>query len=585
MKKLPKLFFIFDSKQNNLNLEISDFNVTMKKFEDHDNLLYIIGNPIIDEKINHKFVWEKIKHKINYQTLKNINGEFLIIHNDKKNKSLNIYNDRFTSIPFFYLNYDDKFIGSVFYKDIKIFLQRNNDFKINKEAIFEFLWLQRLVGEKTHDSYSKCLLAATHINFYQNKVDRYVYWTPSFKKTNRSLNESADILKNLLSDSIIKKTSDSDKNYGIFLSGGIDSRTILSLFQSQIDSYTIGVSYNNEVKVAEKIAGINNSKHSFVSLDHDPYSGSLDEIIQLGGGMYAFDHSIFYGLSDKIPEKPDVFFHGHGMDYMFQGMYLLNKNVNFLGKKTSLKKPVQISGIFSLEFLQRISYRLKGINLLDYVHKPLRSDMYDSLVNSIEEVCSNAEEFCETNDDYWEYMLIHALCRHYPYTNLLSIGTIAEQRTITFDNDVFDFYLSLDNKYRLDGMIAKKLLSKINPILGKVPVANNNFKPSMSPLFKDVTRLKRYIGRKVNSSYLSGVEANAEERTWPDRNKMYLYNKGLREAAVKLFDSDFLSSLDLFDMDILSRDIKVFIDNPNYNAGSFITFLISIERFFNYERR
>jgi len=321
-----------------------------------------------------------------------------------------------------------------------------------------------------------------------------------------------------------------------------------------------------------------------VSLDDDPYSDSLDEIIQLGGGMYAFDHSIFYGLSDKIPKKPDVFFHGHGMDYMFQGMYLLSKNINILGKKTSFKKPVKISGAFSTEYLEKISYRLKGINLLDYIHKPLKSYMYDSLVNSIEEVCLKAEEFCKNKDDYWEYMLIHALCRHYPYTNLLSIGTIAEQRTITFDNDVFDFYLSLDNKYRLDGMIAKKLLSKINPILGKVPVANNNFKPSMSPLFKDITRLKRYVGRKVKSSYLSGIEANAEERTWPDRNKMYLYNEGLRDAALRLSDSNFLSSLEIFDMDILSRDIKLFIDNPNNNAGSFITFLISIERFFSYER-
>ena len=31
---------------------------------------------------------------------------------------------------------------------------------------------------------------------------------------------------------------------------------ILSLFHSKIDSYTIGVSHNNEVKIAEKIAKI-----------------------------------------------------------------------------------------------------------------------------------------------------------------------------------------------------------------------------------------------------------------------------------------------------------------------------------------
>ncbi len=584
MKKLPKLFFIFDDNQNILNFEFSDFNVTLNKFENPQHLLYIIGNPIINRTINYQFIWEKINNKINYSDIKNIDGEFLIIHHDKNHKSINIYNDRFTSVPFFYLNHRNKFIGSVFYKDIKNFLQKNNDFEINKETVFEFLWLQRLIGEKTYDSYSKCLMAGRHLNFCNGKVNTFTYWNPSFKKSNLSINDSVDELVALLSESIIKKTTDSKKNFGIFLSGGIDSRIILSLFKSEIDSYTIGVTRNNEVKVAEKIAKINNSKHSFIKLKDDPYSDSLREVAQLSGGMYAFDHSIFYGLSNKISNPPDVFFHGHGMDYMFQGMYLLSNNIKFLGKKTSFKKLSSINGKFSIEYLRKISHRLKGINLLEYIAKPLRSNMYESLINSVDQVSSLADNFCETVDDYWEYMLIHALCRHYPYTNLLAIGTIAEQRTITFDNDVFDFYLSMNNKYRLDGRIAKKILSRINPMLAKIPVANNNFKPNMSPLDKDITRLKRYILRNVYSSYISDIEPHAEERTWPDRNRMYLHHKGLRNAALDLVNSQFLSSLGLFDMDILSRDVKLFIDNPNNNAGSFITFLISLEKFFSNER-
>ena len=584
MKKLPKLFFIFDSSQNNLNFEFSNFNVTLNKFENHQHLLYIVGNPIINKRINCQIIWEKIINKINYADVKNIDGEFLIIHHDKNNKSINIYNDRFTSVPFFYLKYRNTFIGSVFYKDIKNFLEKNKVLKINKETVFEFLWLQRLIGEKTYDSYSKCLMAARHLNFCNDNVSTFSYWNPSFKKSNLSINDSVDILKDLLSQSITKKTTDYKKNVGIFLSGGIDSRIILSLFKSEIDSYTIGVTYNNEVKVAEKIAKINNSKHSFIKLKDDPYSDYLSDVTQLSGGMYAFDHSIFYGLSNKISKPPDVFFHGHGMDYMFQGMYLLSSNIKFLGKKTSFKKLSEINGKFSTQYLDKISHRLKGINLLDYISKPARSDMYDSLISSVEEVSSLAGNFCEIADDYWEYMLIHALCRHYPYTNLLAIGTIAEQRTITFDNDIFDFYLSMNNKHRLDGRIAKKILSKINPMLAKIPVANNNFKPSMSPLYKDITRLKRYVLRNVNYKYISDIEPHAEERTWPDRNRMYLHHKGLRNAALDLVNSQFLSSLDLFDMDILSRDIKLFIDNPNNNAGSFITFLISLEKFFSNER-
>ena len=207
MNKLPRLFFTFDSNQNILIFEFSDFNVTLNKFENRQHLLYIVGNPIINKTINHKFIWEKINKKISYETIKNIDGEFLIIHHDKKNKSINIFNDRFTSIPLFYLKYRNKFIGSVFYKEIKNFLEKNNDLKISKEAVFEFLWLQRLIGEKTYDSYSKCLMSATHLIFCADKINTYSYWNPSFKKSNLSINDSADILKDLLFQSILKKNN------------------------------------------------------------------------------------------------------------------------------------------------------------------------------------------------------------------------------------------------------------------------------------------------------------------------------------------------------------------------------------------
>ena len=53
----------------------------------------------------------------------------------RSGSSINIYNDRFTSIPLFYLKYRNKFIGSVFYKEIKNFLEKRFDVVMSDMAV------------------------------------------------------------------------------------------------------------------------------------------------------------------------------------------------------------------------------------------------------------------------------------------------------------------------------------------------------------------------------------------------------------------------------------------------------------------
>ena len=84
--------------------------------------------------------------------------------------------------------------------------------------------------------------------------------------------------------------------------------------------------------------------------------------------------------------------------------------------------------------------------------------MLESLRESVQEIVTTGESFCNTHYDLWEYMTIHALSRHHTHPNLTSMATNAEQRTVTFDNDIFDFYLSLPVKYRLGAKIARKTL-------------------------------------------------------------------------------------------------------------------------------
>ena len=59
--------------------------------------------------------------------------------------------------------------------------------------------------------------------------------------------------------------------------------------------------------------------------------------------MYNQFSPIFSGNRDKISPIADVFFHGHGLDYMFQGMYLPSRPIRLFGKNTYYKKIIDIN--------------------------------------------------------------------------------------------------------------------------------------------------------------------------------------------------------------------------------------------------
>ena len=579
---LPYISISFapSEKINNLRLSMGNSMIQLREFNNDHFKLIVLGTPILGEKITYDGIWSQVTDKgLPPEFLRRVNGEFLFITLDKKTMSLQVSTDRYASIPFFY-NYDDSsFFGSVFYKDLWKHLKLKNQLKLNEYAIFEFLWLQRLLGTKTYDSNSSFLLAATTVTYKLGTINTDSYWRPSFKKTTAPVQDTARQLAQLLRQSAKRKTSDQPGQIGMFLSGGTDSRTVLAAVEEPPSSFTIGVSDNNEVKIARAVANKVQSLHKFIPISQDPYSDNLDAMTMLGGGMHAFDHAIFYDLKQGMPKQINVNFHGHGIDYMFQGMYLLTRNLTLFGRRTSFKKSDAIGSNLASEYLNRIGHRLKNIDLLQYVVKHRRKEMMEQLHHSVEEVMQHGQKFCDNPDDHWEYMLIHGLSRHYPFTNLSSMGTVAEQRTIAFDNDIYSLYLSLPKSHRIDGKIAKQTLKILSPQLAAIPTANTNQRPNQSALTRDTYRLVKLLQRYIWSANKGDVAPTAEERTWPDRGRMFNNQPLLKNAAIQLQKSEAIASLGFVDMDKLAADIPVWVEKPNDGSGALLTFLITIDRF------
>ncbi|HUU17720.1 MAG TPA: asparagine synthase (glutamine-hydrolyzing) [Sedimentisphaerales bacterium] len=256
--------------------------------------------------------------------VKHLRGMFAIALWDTKRRRLVLARDRIGEKPLFYQNSNGEFL---FGSEIKAILQRGQKRSVNAQAVCEFFALGYLSAPRTfYQGIHK--LAPAHILVYENNnVDIRRYWSRScpgsstlpFKKAAAELSD--------LMDDTIKLCLKSDVEVGAFLSGGLDSSTIVSLMRRHsVDVQTFSVGYEgnasgfNELKYAKQMAKELGTKH------HELIIGPYSSVDLLPKVLWHYDEphgepisTLVYLLSEFTKKKVKVVLGGTGGDELFFG--------------------------------------------------------------------------------------------------------------------------------------------------------------------------------------------------------------------------------------------------------------------------
>jgi len=262
------------NNQKNFNI-LNDIEIFL------DGDLMINNIPINGSKChNHSFTnnglkyIEKIYFKDRKQFLENIQyleGEYNIIIIDENNKEFVIFNDRYGLKPLYYYIADEKFI---FASEIKAILQDSTiERNINFQAMSEFFSFGYVLQNKT-------LIENVHVFppgsalFYKNgNIRIYQYWNwKKIQKNNENLSEQQIVerLGNLWLKAINKRTNQSER-VGVSLSGGLDSRAVISALQKynkKIHAITFGKLESLKCIIAKKVCDNLGIIHHIVNLDN-----------------------------------------------------------------------------------------------------------------------------------------------------------------------------------------------------------------------------------------------------------------------------------------------------------------------------
>ena len=554
------------------------------RHQDENGAIIIIGSPIYDGKLKPFDVIFKniaLNDGVSRSFIEKLDGEFLIFYFNKRGSKFFIINDRFTSFPVFYFH--DKETEAIhatpYFSAMWDFLKKTGNMSINNNAFFEFLWFQRLFGKKTYSENTFFLEDASILEFYENKVSIKRYWQRSYTKSTLPLIEHSYLMADLVKKSVRIKSSDG-KRYGHFLSGGMDSRSVLAAFEDNCPvCFTSTVSENRELKTARNIAETKGAKHVFLELDPEHYAKILEPSVKVIGGMYNYDHGLFYGYNDVVKSYADVCFHGHGFDYMFQGMYIPGKSIVVGGRTLYARTLMELPDDIVSYFINNASYRIKNADVWEFIRPEFRGALKDFQRDSITEILKQGEALTDSPYDLWEYLTFHHISRHYSYPNHASIATFAEQRTVSFMNELFDLYLSLPVKHRFNGRIEKQCLKILDNRLAKIWSANTNLPVTASCWVQTVYQLAGAIKRRI---FPVDEKPAWAERTWPTREHALRNQQGLKDAVRELCNSEVLEQLEFLDTEKIKKLFPRWIDGENIrgisgdlvqtvlNAGTFL---------------
>ena len=505
---------------------------------------------------------------------KSLDGEFCLVIESPD--QFVIVSDRFVSHPLFYALIGDELIYSFSYSKIWEHLSSSGQLHPDKYAIYEFLKFQRLFGNKTLDRSSKMLRPATVLNLDKHtlKFSTTKYWSPNFSKRHDSTASIASDLASVVQQSIRRKT-DGIENIGLLLSGGMDSRVVLGGFDrsNPPSTFTVGSFENNEYDVAKELAGKTGSPHYFVKRGPTHYADILPSAVSAGGGMYSYQHGHFFGLN--LPAKTDLLLHGHGFDYMFQGMYLPARRRTFLGKTTHSYELTQPNSIVDA-YVDSAKYKLKGIDPSGLLQTNEISYAEESVRSSIQSIVDEVKDSAEESFDVWDYLTLGAPGRHYTYLNLLSAGSLAPQQTVAWDNSIFNLFFTVPAHVRFGTKLLAETIKILQPELLDVRNANTNLSPKLSGASLTMAAWRRGISRRVGMSQIS--DPSQEERSWPTGTKILNDSDSLSKRANDLFTSDALLQLDLFAPDLLQKTIEGF-KAGQHQLGSAILTLITLDEF------
>lgn len=475
-----------------------------------------------------------------------LNGAFIIGIWDKVRQRLVITNDRFGFYPLFYTTYGGRLL---FAPEMKgILCDERFPRRLDLTALAEYVRFQHLLGERTFFEDIQFLPNASTL-VYDLKTGTCTirpYWTFDNIPYRPDVSFADAVVETgrLLRQAVQRLSGDSYRP-GVFLSGGLDSRTILGLVERRpVASLTFGAKNCRDVYYAERIAKAAGSEHHWIDLPNGVWvKEQVDFHLELTEGLHSWIHA--HGMS-ALPLARQV------MDINLTGW----DGGTVMGHPDSIE-PLQTRAVDDAALIAHVFYEFNQKSTWpsiteseEYVLycEPLRKTMAGLAFDSFR---ADFSRYLNCRSDVRsEYFFLRNHCGRLTQNMVTLARSHVEVRFPFFDYELFEFLYALPATVRGGRTLYRAVVQRETPPLAYIPYDHDEFLPTTHVLMRELhalpVKLKRRFNRHIwpifterftlyadYENYLRG-----ELREWAEG---ILYDRRTTERG--LFNPDFIRSL------------------------------------------
>lgn len=416
-----------------------------------------------------------------------LRGMFAFAIWDHHQRELFLFRDRMGIKPLYYIIENDRI---TFGSEIKSLLTVPGVRpSVDLEALSEYLALKYVPAPRTMFEGVRSLPPGYKIVIRNGKVEIKQYWEMSFANKHQyaSEEECVDALMEKLHESV-KLRLRADVPFGAFLSGGLDSSTIVALMSNVLDepvnTFSVGFADlpgRDELPFARQVAEQFNCNHREILV------GANDFLLHAEKVMWHLEQPIAdqatvatYMVAKLAREHVKMVLTGEGGDELFAGY------ARYVGQKygwplSCMPRPIKSTIRYAVEKLPGLRRQKIAINALTQNSEVARisnwfplfkgdlktkvvTDLLKPLVSkSVNSVASYLNR-CDAKNSLDRMLYVDSKAWLSDYLLLrgdkLTMANSLEGRVPLLDHELVEFACSLPTQYKLKGRTRKYLLKK-----------------------------------------------------------------------------------------------------------------------------
>lgn len=398
----------------------------------------------------------------------NLNGEFvgLVLHPGRETATF--VTDRLGSRPLYWAWVDG---GLVFSSQIQaIAAHPGLETGFAREYVYEYLAYDRVLGTRTPLENVSQLPPGTRttIDSGCRTVSHQRYWAPKYRPIEKPYEEYVEELAATF-ETVLAERVGEDASYGVMLSGGSDSRMILSALEDErdIEAFHMAEWESREASVARRIAETADVPFTLLERDAAYQRRALAENPSLSNFVGRFNQAHAAGFLEEIDDRVDVLLSGQFCDTFFKGHFLPVRNQS-LGPVGSVDLPIRRE-INSVK--DYVAYLRESIgNSPSFVadEQAFGRIVPNNVTELDEGLCNHGVTYDSVTDCY-------LFTNYYPLTNqpdyfwYESLVQMLPHRSPFLDNRLIDLHLRIPTRYYLRKNLINGVIRSHDQLLARVP--------------------------------------------------------------------------------------------------------------------